>query len=97
MVEDLLEQLSATITPTEGGVKDVLRKKGKTVKKLELRLTDRRKLSNDGYARVPFFWPHLRSRARRASGTRTLFFPRGMGASIMPFGRDHWISALTPN
>jgi hypothetical protein len=51
MVEDFLEQLSATIQST-GGVEDVLSKKIKTSMKLELRLTDRKKLSNDGYACV---------------------------------------------
>jgi hypothetical protein len=53
MVEDFLEQLSAAIPSTEG-VEDVLRKKTKPFKKLELRLTDRRKLTNDGYACVRF-------------------------------------------
>jgi hypothetical protein len=51
MVEDFLEQLSAAI-PSTGGAEDVLSKKMKPFKKLELRLTDRRKLSNDGYACV---------------------------------------------
>ena len=55
MVEDFLEQLSAAIPSTEGGVADVLRKKTKTFKKLELRLADRRKLSDDGYTCVPFY------------------------------------------
>jgi hypothetical protein len=49
MVEDFLKQLSAAIPPAEE-VEDVLRKKTKDTKKLELRLADRKKLSNDGYA-----------------------------------------------
>lgn len=53
MVEDFLEQLSTAI-PSAEEVEDVLRKKTKDIKKLELRLTDRTKLSNDGYACVPF-------------------------------------------
>jgi hypothetical protein len=52
MVEDFLEQLSAAIPSAE--VEDVLSKKTKDTKKLELRLADRTKLSNDGYAYVPF-------------------------------------------
>ena len=32
--------------------------------------------------------PYLLPRDRRAFGTRTHYFPRGMGASIVPFGRD---------
>ena len=47
MVEDFLEQLSAAIPST--GAEDGLSKKMKTFKKLELRLTDRKKLSSDGY------------------------------------------------
>lgn len=47
MVEDFLEQLSAAITSAEE-VENVLRKKANT-KKLELRLADRTKLSNDRY------------------------------------------------
>ncbi len=39
MVEDFLDQLSAAIPSPEG--------------RLELRLADRKKLSNDGYACVP--------------------------------------------
>ena len=53
MVEGFLEQLSAAIPPAED-VEDVLRKKTKDTKKLELRLADRTKLSNDGYDCVPF-------------------------------------------
>jgi hypothetical protein len=36
-------------------------------------------------------------RGRRAFGTRTQFYPKGMGASIIPFGRDRYKSALAPN
>lgn len=53
MVEDFLEQLSAAIPPAEE-VEDVLRKKAKDTKKLELKLTDRTKLSNDGYTCLSF-------------------------------------------
>jgi hypothetical protein len=56
MVEDFLEQFSAIITPTEGGVEDVLREKRSTIK---LRLADRRKQSHDGYARVPIYFVHI--------------------------------------
>ena len=35
-----------------------------------------------------FIRPYLLPRDRRAFGTRTNYFPRGMGASIVPFGRD---------
>jgi hypothetical protein len=48
MVEDFLEQLSAAI-PSVEEVGNVSRKKKKDTKKLELRLTDRTKLSSDGY------------------------------------------------
>jgi hypothetical protein len=58
MVEDFLEQLSAAI-PSAEEVEDVLRKKTKDTKKLELRLTDRTKLSNDGYACVPFVYSSI--------------------------------------
>ena len=55
MVGDFLEQLSAAI-PSAGEVENVLRKKTKDTKKLELRLADRTKLSNDGYACVSFVY-----------------------------------------
>jgi hypothetical protein len=58
MIEDFLEQLSAAI-PSVEEVQDVLRKKTKDTKKLELRLTDRTKLSNDGYACVPFVYSSI--------------------------------------
>ncbi|KAN0129228.1 Spo11/DNA topoisomerase VI subunit A [Lactarius tabidus] len=48
MVLDFLEQLSAALPSTEEEVKDVLRGKLKSPRKLELRLADRKKLSNDG-------------------------------------------------
>lgn len=51
---DFLEQLCAAVPPTEKEVEDVLRKKTKTVRKLELRLADRRKPSDDGCAYVSF-------------------------------------------
>jgi hypothetical protein len=54
MVVDFLEQLSAAMPSTEGEVQGILKKKTKTLKKLELRLTNRTRLSNDGYAREPF-------------------------------------------
>ncbi|KAF8499812.1 Spo11/DNA topoisomerase VI subunit A [Russula emetica] len=76
MVEDFLEQLSAAI-PSAEEVEDVLRKKTKDTKKLELRLTDRTKLSNDGAFR-----------------TRTHYFPRGMGASIVPFAQFFRVADL---
>jgi len=53
MVEDFLEQLSAAI-PSAERAEGVLRKKTKDTKKLELKLSDRTKLSSDGYACVPF-------------------------------------------
>lgn len=58
MVENFLEQLSAAI-PSAEKVEGVLRKKTKDAKKLELRLTDRTKLSNDGYAWVPFGYSYI--------------------------------------
>ena len=86
MVEDFLEQLSVAIPST--GAEDGLSKKMKTFKKLELRLTDRKKLSSDGYdCMICFIRPYLLPRGLRAFGTRSQFFPRGMGASITPFGR----------
>lgn len=51
---DFLEQLCAAIPSTEEEVEDVLRKKTKTVRKLELRLADRRKPSDDGCAYLAF-------------------------------------------
>jgi hypothetical protein len=57
MVEDFLEQLSAAI-PSAEEVEDVLRKKMKDTKKLELRSADRTKLS-DGYACVPFVYSFI--------------------------------------
>ncbi len=50
LVVDFLEQLSAALPSTEEEVKDVLRGKLKNPRKLELRLIDRKKLSDDGYA-----------------------------------------------
>jgi hypothetical protein len=35
-----------------------------------------------------FIRSHLLPHDRRIFGTRTLYFPRGMGASIIPFGKD---------
>ena len=55
MVEDFLKQLSLTI-PSVEEVEGVSRKKVKDKKKLELRLSDRTKLSNDGYAYIPFVY-----------------------------------------
>jgi hypothetical protein len=49
---DILEQLSAALPSTEEDVKNVLRRKTKTIRKLELKLADRRRLSKDGYATV---------------------------------------------
>ena len=51
---DFLEQLCAAIPSTGEEIEDLLRKKTKTVKKLELRLADRRKPSDDGCACVSF-------------------------------------------
>jgi len=51
---DFLEQLCAAIPSTEEEVEDLLRKKTKTVRKLELRLANRRKPSDDGCACVSF-------------------------------------------
>ena len=90
MVMDFLEQLSAAIPSTEGEIEDVLCKRTKPFRKLVLRSIDRKKLSNEGYDCVWFVsCLHLLSCVRRAFGTRAQVFPRGMGASIMPFGRDH--------
>jgi hypothetical protein len=58
MVEDFLEQLSAAI-PSVEEVGNVSRKKKKDTKKLELRLTDRTKLSNDGYVCVLFVYSSI--------------------------------------
>ena len=58
MVEDLLEQLSAAI-PSVEEIEDVLRKKPKGTKKLELRLADRTKLSHDGYACMLFVYSSI--------------------------------------
>jgi len=55
MVEDFLEQLSDAI-PSVEEVEDVLRKKTKDTKKLELRLADRTKLSNNRYTCIPFVY-----------------------------------------
>jgi hypothetical protein len=79
MVEDFLEQLAAAIPPIEGGVEDVLRKKTKSLKKLELRLADRRKLSNDGYACVPFvLFVHIYSWLQGVRYPHTVL-PKGNG------------------
>ncbi len=96
MVLDLLEQLSAALPSAEEGV-EILRQKLKTAKRLELRLTDRTKLSDDGYACGSFvLFTHICYLVtRRSFGTRTHYFPRGMGASIVPFGRDRKSSSLT--
>lgn len=51
---DFLEQLCVAIPSTEEEVEDLLHKKTKTVRKLELRLADRRKQSHDGCACVSF-------------------------------------------
>ena len=59
MVEDFLEQLSAAI-PSAEEVEDILRRKAKDTKKLELRLADRTKLSNDRYSiYLPFVHSHI--------------------------------------
>lgn len=82
---DLLEQLSAALPSTEEEVKEVLRGKIKNPRKLELRLTDRNKLSNDGYAVPQYLRPS--SHRSRAFGTRIQSFPKGVRGSIIPFGR----------
>ena len=51
---DFLEQLCVAIPSTEKEVEDVLCKKTKTVRKLELRLANRTKPSDDGCAYVSF-------------------------------------------
>jgi len=91
MVVDFLEQLSAAMPSTEGEVQGILKKKTRNLKKLELRLTNRTRLSTDGYAREPFvllclYMPSLSS---RTFGTRVQIFPRGLGASIVPFDLAH--------
>ncbi|KAH9176657.1 Spo11/DNA topoisomerase VI subunit A [Lactarius sanguifluus] len=48
LVVDFLEQLSAALPSTEEEVKDVLRRKLKNPRKLELKLMDRKKLCDDG-------------------------------------------------
>jgi hypothetical protein len=85
MVLDFLEQLSAALPSTEDEVKDVLRGKLKSPRKLELRLTDRKKISNDGYA-VPQCL-RLLSYESRAFGTRIQSFPKGVRGSITPFSK----------
>jgi len=47
---DFLEQLSTALPSTELELEQVLRKETKTSRKLELRLADRKQVSNDGYA-----------------------------------------------
>lgn len=54
MVVDFLEQLCAAIPSTEEEVEDVLRTKTKIVTKIELRLADRKKPSDDGCACTSF-------------------------------------------
>ena len=75
MVVDFLEQLSAALPSTEEEVKDVLRGKHKNPKKLELRLIDRKKLSNDGYA-VPQLHPPVISCGQGFRHSHTVF-PEG--------------------
>jgi hypothetical protein len=82
MVEDFLEQLSAAI-PKE--VEDVLRKKTKDTKKLELRLTDRTKLSNDGYACVPFIYSSV-----------CYFVTAGLSVPAHIISRGEWVQASYP-
>lgn len=82
---DFLEQLSAAL-PSSSEVEDVLCGKLKNTRKLELRLIDRRKISNDGYT-VSLSCLCLLSHGSRVFGTRTLSFPKGVRASIKPFGR----------
>lgn len=94
MVVDFLEQLSAALPSTEEEFKDVLRGKLKNSRKLELRLIDRKKISNDGYA-IPQYL-RLLSHKGRAFGTRTQSFPKGVRASIIPFGRTG-SNALQPD
>ena len=43
------------------------------------------------------FYLSISTHGCRAFGTRTQFYPKGMGASIRPFGRDRYKSALAPN
>ena len=85
MVLDFLEQLSAALPSSEEEVKDVLRGNFKSPRKLELRLTDRKKLSNDGYTGPQCL--RLLSYASRTFGTRTHFFPKGVRGSIIPFSK----------
>ena len=85
LVVDFLEQLSAALPSTEEEVKDVLRGKFKNPRKLKLKLTDRRKLSTDGYA-VPQCLC-LPSHGNRTFGTRTQAFPKGVCGSIIRFGK----------
>ena len=49
---DILEQLSAALPSTVGDVQDGLRRKNKNFKKLELRLTNRKRQPRHGYATV---------------------------------------------
>jgi hypothetical protein len=86
MVEDFLEQLSAAIPSTEGGVEDVLRRSTKTIKKLELRLADRRKLFNDGYACVQLVsFVHI-----------YYLVATGLSVPARSFSRGEWVQALCP-
>lgn len=94
MVLDFLEQLSAALPSTEEEVKDVLRGKLKSPRKLELRLTDRKKLSNDGYTFPQCL--RLLSHGSRAFGTRTQSFPKGVRGSIIPFSKAS-SNVLQPN
>ena len=85
MVEGFLEQLSAAI-PSPEEVGNVLRKKAKDTKKLELRLTDRTKLSNDGYVSVLFVY----------SSISTYLVTAGLSVPARTISRGEWVQALYP-
>ncbi|KAI9509183.1 DNA topoisomerase IV alpha subunit [Russula earlei] len=74
IVTDFLEQVATAIPSTEREIEQALLKKTRAARKLELRLADRAKVSNDG--------------------TRAQVFPRGMGASIIPFARFFRVADL---
>jgi hypothetical protein len=54
MVVDFLQQLSTALPSTMGDVQDGLCRKKKNSRKLELRLTNRKRQLQDGYAAVAY-------------------------------------------
>ncbi len=83
MVVNFLEQLCAAIPSTEGEIEDVLRKKTKPLRKLELRLTDRTKQSNDRCAlRVVCSFVYI-----------NYLLTAGVSVLAHKFSRGEWVQA----